>query len=75
MDLVIFTGRMPVEEFKLDKPLEYKKLVESGKLEENLAESYQPIVIRAIRVFAWMALATGLSMVIWIIYAMLFIYR
>ena len=75
MDIVIFSGQFPLEEFKLDRPDEYKKLVESGELEKYLVEPYQPIVIKAIKVFGWTALTIGLSMVLWIIYAMLFVYR
>jgi len=75
MDIVIFTGRMPVEEFARDKPDEYRALVESGQLESNLVESYPPIVVRTIRAFAWTALGIGFGMVVWIIYAMLFAYR
>lgn len=75
MDIVIFTGRVPLEEFKLDRPAEYKKLVESGKLEEYLVEPYQPIVIKAIKVFGWTALSIGFLIIIWIIYAMIFAYR
>jgi cytochrome b subunit of formate dehydrogenase len=75
MDLVIFTGRMDLEEFKEDRPAEYKDLVESGQLEEFLVEPYQPIVIKAVRLFGWLALTTGTCIVIWIIYAMLFAYR
>jgi len=75
MDIVIFTGRMSLEELKRDKPLEYEAMVQSGKLEDHVAEPYQPIVIKTIRVFAWTALAVGFSMVVWIIYAMLFAYR
>ena len=75
MDTVVFTGRMPVAEFKRDKPDEYDALVAAGKLEENLVEPYQPVVIRAIRAFAWTALAIGTSMVLWIVYAMVFAYR
>lgn len=75
MDIVIFSGRVPLEEFKLDRPEEYAKLVESGELEKHLVEPYQPIVIRAIRVFGTVALFTGLFIVVWIIYAMIFAYR
>ncbi len=75
MDIVIFTGRMSMEEFKRDKPAEYEALVNSGRLEEHLVDSYPPIVIRVIRIFAWSALSIGFSFVIWIIYAMLFAYR
>jgi cytochrome b subunit of formate dehydrogenase len=75
MDIVIFSGRIPLEEFKLDRPDEYKKLTESGELEKHLVEPYPPIVIRAIKIFGWTALIIGLSMVLWIIYAMIFVYR
>jgi cytochrome b subunit of formate dehydrogenase len=75
MDMVIFTGRMDVDELKEDKPAEYEKEVAAGTLESKLAEPYQPIVIRAIRVFAWIALGIGFSIVVWIIYAMVFAYR
>jgi cytochrome b subunit of formate dehydrogenase len=75
MDLVIFTGRMPVEEFKEDKPREYAEQAAAGTLKENLVDPYPPIVIRAIRAFAWTALAVGFSIVLWIIYAMIFAYQ
>lgn len=75
MDIVVFTGRMDLAEFKRDKPLEYEALVKSGKLESHLVEPYPPIVIRAVRVFGWTALTIGFSIVVWIIYAMLFAYR
>ena len=75
MDLVIFTGRMSLEEFKEDKPREYREQVEKGTLEENLVEPYPPIVLRAIKTFGWTALAIGFSIVLWIIYAMIFAYR
>ena len=75
MDMVIFTGRMPVEELQEDKPAEYEAQVAAGTLSERLAEPYQPIVIRAIRIFAWIALGIGFSIIVWIIYAMVFAYQ
>jgi cytochrome b subunit of formate dehydrogenase len=75
MDITVFTGRMRVEELRRDKPREYEALVASGKLEEKMEEAYPPIVIRTIRAFAWVALAVGFSIVLWIVYAMLFAYR
>jgi len=56
MDITVFTGRMPLEELKRDKPREYEALVAAGKLDENMGEAYQPIVTRTIRAFAWVAL-------------------
>jgi cytochrome b subunit of formate dehydrogenase len=75
MDIVIFTGRMPLEEFRRDKPAEYEALVKSGELDRHLVEAYPPIVIRAVRAFGWTALTLGTAIVIWIIYAMVFAYR
>lgn len=75
MDIVVFTGRMSIEDLREDKPAEYEQLVRSGKLEENLAEPYQPIVVRTIKTFGWVALSVGFSIVIWIIYAMVFAYK
>jgi cytochrome b subunit of formate dehydrogenase len=75
MDLVVFTGRMPLVEFKRDKPAEYDELVATGKLEENLVWPYQRVVIRTFRVFAWTALGLGTFLVLLIIYAMVFAYR
>mgnify|MGYP003377308843 CR=1 FL=1 len=40
MDMVIFTGRMDVDELKEDKPGEYEKEVAAGTLESRLAEPY-----------------------------------
>jgi len=75
MDIVIFTGRMDVEELREDKPAEFDELVASGSLEENLVDAYPPIVIRSVKIFGWTALTIGFSIVVWIIYAMLFAYR
>ena len=75
MDTTIFTGHMPLAELKRDKPLEYEKLVASGQLEEHLEEPQPEIVVSTIRVFAWIALSIGFSIVVWIIYAMLFAYK
>ena len=75
MDTTVFTGHMPLAELKRDKPLEYQALVESGQLEAHLEEPQPEIVVRTIRAFAWIALSIGFSVVVWIIYAMLFAYR
>jgi cytochrome b subunit of formate dehydrogenase len=75
MDTTVFTGRMHLSELKRDKPLEYEKLLSAGQLEHHLAEPHPPIVVKAFRAFAWTALTIGSSIVVWIIYAMVFAYR
>jgi cytochrome b subunit of formate dehydrogenase len=75
MDIVIFSGRVGLEEFEIDRPAEYKEIIAKGELDKYLVEPYQPIVIKSIKFFGWVALSIGFSIIIWIIYAMLFVYR
>ncbi len=75
MDTSIFTGHVPIAELKRDRPREYARLIAAGRFEEQLEEPHPEIVVKAIRAFAWAALAIGFSIVIWIIYAMVFAYR
>lgn len=75
MDTTIFTGHMPLNELKRDKPREYAALLEAGELEQHLEEPQPAIVIKTFRAFAWIALAIGFSVVVWIVYAMIFAYR
>jgi cytochrome b subunit of formate dehydrogenase len=75
MDTVIFTGRVPLEEFKVDRPEEYRRLVESGELEKHLVEPLPPIVVRGMKIFGTIALSIGLLLVFLIIWAEVFRYR
>ncbi len=75
MDTTVFTGHMPLAELKRDKPREYEALVASGRLEQHLADPQPAIVVKTIRMFAWVALSIGFSIIVLIIYAMLFAYR
>lgn len=75
MDIVIFTGSMPLEEFKRDKPAEYEELVNSGKLDEYLVDKAPDYFIKIVRIFAWTVLLIGFSIIIWIIYSMIFAYK
>lgn len=75
MDPVIFTGRVPLEELKRDKPREYEELVRSGELEKSLVEPYPTKLERAFKVFGFTALAVGLTLIALIVYSMLFGYR
>jgi cytochrome b subunit of formate dehydrogenase len=75
MDPVIFTGRVPIEELKADKPGEYEELVAEEKLEESLVEPYPERVELGFRVFAFAALGVGLTLIGLIVYSMLFGYQ
>jgi cytochrome b subunit of formate dehydrogenase/uncharacterized protein with PIN domain len=75
IDTVMFTGGVPLEEFKRDRPREYQQMVEAGELEQNLMPAPQPLIVKFWRRFGFTALALGLSLIALIIYAALFVYR
>ena len=60
MDPVIFTGRVPLDELKYDKPGEYEALMESGELEQHLKDPYPRRKERNMKIFGAFALTFGL---------------
>ena len=75
MDPVIFTGRIPLSEFKLERPREYAQAVESGKLDSMLVPPPSKNFLTAAYAFGLSMLVVGLSLVGLIIYAMVVLYR
>ncbi len=78
MDPVIFTGRVPVEELRHDKPGEYDELMASGTIAEidaKLVEPYPKRAEKVFKTFGFIALSIGLTLIALIVYAMLFGYR
>ena len=75
MDTVIFTGRIPIEELKIDRPREYEEMVRSKELKKRLCEPLPEVVVKGLKVFGAMALITGLILIFLIIYAEVFGYR
>jgi cytochrome b subunit of formate dehydrogenase len=75
MDTVIFTTGTPLEEFRKDRPREYRELVEKGELESLLMPEPDARDVRMWRRFGFTALSCGLLMIALIIYAAIFAYR
>jgi hypothetical protein len=78
MDPVIFTGRVPLEELRHDKPGEYEDLMALGsveEIEEKLAERFNTRWERMFKIGGFTALGIGLTLVALIIYSMLFAYK
>ncbi len=76
MDPVIFTGSIPVDEYKEDRPREYEELRKSGKLKKRIElRKVSPGWHKLVRVFGYSALALGLIIIGLIIYSMLFGYH
>ena len=75
MDTVIFTGTIPLDEFKKDRPREYEELVASGELESRLEPAPPEALVRHWRIFGFAALTLGILMVVLILYAAIWGYR
>ncbi len=72
MDTVIFTGYVPLEEYKKDRPREYKDLVKSGKLNKVVVEKEIPSSwIKTDKFFGFLFLSLGVIMIILIIYSLI----
>ncbi len=76
LDTVIFTGTVPYEEYKNDRPREYEELKQSGKLRKAVIKKEEHSKWeKAIKVFGFLFLTLGLFLVVLIIYSMLFGYK
>jgi len=75
MDPVVFTGRMSLRELKHDRPRLYEQLVEKGELEKHLVDPFPDYARKAVKFFGFTALTVGLTLIVLIIYAMIFQYR
>jgi cytochrome b subunit of formate dehydrogenase len=60
LDPVIFTGRIPLERFKEERPLEYRRLVETNQLESRLAPAPNAGDLRVAYVFGFLAVTVGI---------------
>lgn len=70
MDIVIFTGKLPLERFKAERPLEYQRLVDKGELEAHLVDP--PTGAQRRKAYLWgsVFLLLGVSMAMGIISAL-----
>ncbi len=75
IDTVIFTGGVPLEEFRKDRPREYQEIIEKGELEKYLMPAPVPLAAKIWRRLGFTALGIGLSLIALIIYAAVFAYR
>jgi cytochrome b subunit of formate dehydrogenase len=71
MDLVIFTGRVPVEELKHERPAEYDRLIAEGGLDKIRASAPSSGLINFGRLVGTIAVTIGLTVAALAIYALL----
>ncbi len=76
MDLVIFTGLVPLDEYRHDRPRDYADKKTDGQLKKNVVfKEISPRFVRLVYFFGFFFLAMGISIIVLIIYSMLFGYR
>ncbi|MFA6239325.1 MAG: cytochrome c3 family protein, partial [Candidatus Hydrogenedentales bacterium] len=76
MDMAMFTGLVPEEELKEERPRYYEELKESGELEKRLRHQEAPRELRFwAAIFGTFALTIGFGLVLLIMWSMLFGYR
>ena len=61
--------------FKFDKPAEYEELVATGRLDKYLAGPIPKQLEKIFKVFGFIALTIGVTLIGLIIYAMVFAYK
>ena len=64
LELVMFTGTMPLEQFKQEHRVEYNRLVASGKLEERLVEQPSQPMTTGSRILGFALIAFGLLLLL-----------
>jgi cytochrome b subunit of formate dehydrogenase len=62
LDIVMFTGTVPLEEFKHEHPLQYQRLVESGELEKHLVDAPSRKMVTASKVLGFTLILIGLTL-------------
>ena len=70
MDTVVFTGRMPLETFKRDRPLEYERLAAEGRLEQIMAPAPTAGELRFAYIFGFTAVAIGVVLAVFIFWGL-----
>jgi len=74
MDPVIFTGSMPLDELQHERPREYDRLVAEGSLEAMKCDPPTRWFFVVAHLFGLTALTIGVTLIVAIIYTMIFVY-
>jgi cytochrome c551/c552/thiosulfate reductase cytochrome b subunit len=64
LDIVMFTGAVPLEEFRREHALEYQRLVASGELEKHLVDTPSRSMTLGSRILGFTLIAIGLTLLV-----------
>jgi cytochrome b subunit of formate dehydrogenase len=70
-DIVMFTGAVPLEEFKREHFLEYKRLVESGQLDKHLVDAPSRPLTLGSRILGITLIVVGLILLVLVLIGVL----
>jgi len=62
VDVVMFTGSVPLDEFKKEHALEYQRLVASGELERHLVDAPSGLRLKLSKLLGFALIAIGLTL-------------
>lgn len=75
MDPVIFTGKVPLEELKEDRPREYTRAIKTRAIRRKLVEPPPRWLRRGSKIFGLSCLSIGIFIILLTIYSMIFLYQ
>ena len=67
LDTVMFTGAVPLEEFRREHTLEYKRLVESGELSRYLVDAPSRPMTLGSKILGFCLIAVGLLLLVFVL--------
>jgi cytochrome b subunit of formate dehydrogenase len=69
IDVSILTGRVPLERFKEERPLQYDRLVQEGKLEQSIVPPPSALMTTISVIFGLAVVVTGVTLIALVIFA------
>ena len=63
----MFTGTIPLEEYKREHTLEYQRLVDTGKIEEYLVDAPSQALTTGSKILGAFLLITGLGLLLLVV--------
>jgi hypothetical protein len=67
LDIVMFTGAVPLEEFRREHALEFQRLVDAGELEKHLVDTPSPAMTLGSRILGFTLISVGLLLLVLVI--------
>lgn len=67
LDVVMFTGAVPLEEFRREHALEYQRLVQAGELEKHLVNAPSPAMTLGSRILGFTLIGIGLVLLVLVV--------